>query len=78
MTGIGRTGTLAGVAVALLACSAEVDVAAQAPSIPACVQKPDVGDTLAAGTQVPCDVAAAQPGDPLAEHDRFAWEPVAE
>ena len=73
MTVIGKTCAVAGVGVMLLACSPELEMAAQAQSIPACVQTPDVGNTLKAGTQVPCDFAAGQSGDPLAEHYRFAW-----
>jgi hypothetical protein len=73
MTVIGKTFAVAGVGAMLLACSPEVELAAQAQSIPGCVQNPDVGDALKAGTQVPCDFAAAQTGDPLAEHYRFAW-----
>ena len=54
----------------LFAAMVALPAAAQQQS---CKQVDNVGDTLDAQPQVPCDFSTASSGDKLAEHYRFAW-----
>ena len=54
----------------LLAATIATPAAAQEQT---CKAVDNVGDTLAAQPQVPCDFSVQSSSDPLAEHYRFAW-----
>lgn len=67
--GLGATG----LAASLLATIAWTATDARAADVPACVDEPNAGRTLAAQPRVPCDLTGVDADQARAEHYRFAW-----